>query len=110
MQSADPRTNLRRTGGKLVLVLVGCWVLLLVVGTITAAGGNSDIPLINWASIIVPGFALVPAGYYGLKLLRTSNPDEIKVLWPKCALYGVIGLALGIATIVSLNMIQNGNG
>jgi hypothetical protein len=110
MPSADPGTTLRRTGGKLVLVLVGCWVFLLVAGAVSAAGGNSDIPLINWVSIVVPGFALVPAGYYGLRLLRASSPAGVRVLWPKCALYGGIGLVLGVVTIVSLNMIANGNG
>ncbi|HET6483661.1 MAG TPA: hypothetical protein VFG35_26970 [Actinoplanes sp.] len=110
MQPASLGMTLRRTAAKLVLVLAGCWVLFLVAGVITAAGGSSDIPWINWVSILFPGFALVPAGYYGIKLLRSSDPDVIRALWPKCAVYGVIGVVLGVVTVVALNMIQNANG
>jgi drug/metabolite transporter (DMT)-like permease len=99
-----------RVGGNFVLLLAGCWLLLLIAVSTAAASGDSDIPPINWVPAIVPGFALVPAAYYAVKSKRSSNPEEVKALWHKCALYGGIGLALGIVTIVQLNAMQNGAG
>jgi hypothetical protein len=107
--SADPATELRRVVGKLVLFLAGCYTLLLVAGVAVLAQGRTDIPLINLVSALFPGLAFAPAAYYGVKLHTTTDPAKTKALWPKCALYGAIGLALLVATVVVLDQVNKAN-
>ena len=106
MPPADLKTTWRRVGGNFVLLLAGCWILVLIGVLAAATSGNSGIPLINWLTVIVPGFALIPASYYAVKFRRISDPEEATSVWNKCALYGCLGLILGIVTALSLNEIQ----
>ena len=106
MPAADLKTTWRRVGGNFVLLLTGCWILALVGVSAAAASGDSGIPLINWVTVLVPGFALIPGSYYAVKFRRTSDPEEATSVWNKCALYGCLGLILGVVTTLSLNAIQ----
>ena len=104
----DPALRLRQTVGSFVLILAGCWVLVMIAAIVALAQGDTKIPVINGVFAIVPGFALVPGAYLSVKLRRSRDPEEIKTLWPKSALYGTVGLILGIATFVVLAQIQKG--
>jgi hypothetical protein len=101
----DLKTTWRRVGGNFVLLLAGCWILVLIGVSAAAESGDSGIPLINWVTILVPGFALIPGSYYAVKFRRTSDPEEAASVWNKCALYGFLGLILGIGTTLSLNAV-----
>jgi len=108
LASDDPATELRLVVGKLGLFLAGCYALLLVAGVAVLAQGETDIPPINLVAVLVPGFAFVPAAYYGVKLHTTSDPERMRVLWPKCAAYGVAGLVLLVVTVVALDQVNKG--
>src|ERR1700733_13415865 len=73
---ADLKTTWRRVGGNFVLLLAGCWILVILGVSAAAASGNSGIPLINWATVLIPGLALIPGSYYAVKFRRTSDPEE----------------------------------
>jgi hypothetical protein len=108
LASDDPVTELRRVVGKLGLFVAGCYALLLVAGVAVLVQGETDIPLINLVTVLVPGSAFVPAAYYGVKLHTTSDPEQMRALWPKCAVYGVAGVVLLIATVVALDQVNKG--
>jgi hypothetical protein len=90
------------------LILAGCWVLVMIAVVVALAQGDTKIPVVNGMSAIVPGFALVPGAYLSVKLRRTKDPEQIKTLWPRSALYGAVGLILGIGTFVLLAQVQKG--
>lgn len=102
MPPADLKTTWRRVGGNFVLLLAGCWFLVIIAVSVAVASDNSGIPLINLVAVLVPGLALIPGSYYAVRFRRTSDPSA----WHKCALYGCLGLLLGIVTTLSLNAIQ----
>jgi len=104
----DPALRLRQSVGGFVLIVVTCWVFASIAFVIGLVSGG--VPLIRWLSVVVPGFALVPAAYLSVKLRLAKDADEIKALWPKSALYGGIGLALFISTVVVLVQVQEGSG
>ena len=104
----DPALRLRQTVGNFVLLLAGCWVLVMIAVVVGLAQGDTKIPVINSVFAIIPGCALVPGAFLSVKLLRAKDPEQVKTLWPKSALYGGIGLILGIATFVILAQIQEG--
>ena len=95
-------TEFQRLLGRFVLFLAGVWVLVLIAG-ITGSFRGASIPLMNWAIILVPGCAFVPATYYAVKLqMPKTSGEEVKALWPKAAGYGVAGIALLISAGYSL--------
>ena len=102
MAAYDPATELRRLVGKLAFFLAGCYAILLFSG-LTAVLRGSSIPLLSWATVLVPGAMFLPATYYAVKLHTTADPQRMKVLWPRCAIYSVIGLALLAGTAIALN-------
>jgi hypothetical protein len=67
---ADLKTTWRRVRGNFVLLLAGCWILVLLGVSAAATSGDSGIPLINRVTALVPGFALIPGSYYAVKFRR----------------------------------------
>jgi len=94
--------------GKFVLLLAGIWVMILVAGIAVLAQGQTNVPALNWATVLLPGCALVPGAYLSLKLLRTQDSEQIRDLWVKSALYGASGLVIGIGALVALVQMQKG--
>ena len=101
MASVDPATGLRRVAGKLVLFLVGCWLVVLVAGVAGAFRGATLEPL-NFAIMLIPGCALVPAAYFAAGMYRTTDPERVRQIWPKVVVYAVAGLVLLFGTAYGL--------
>lgn len=91
----------RRLIGKLILFLTGCWLIVLVAAVAGAFRGASVEPL-NFAIMLIPGCALVPAAYFAIGLFRTTDPAQMNRLVPKAIVYGVSGLVLLISTAYAL--------
>jgi hypothetical protein len=97
----DAATGLRRVAGKLVLFLAGCWLLVLIAGVAGAFRGAKIEPL-NFAIMLVPGCALVPAAYFTIGMLRSTDPERVRQLWPKVVVYALAGLVLLFGTAYGL--------
>jgi len=91
----------RRLIGKLILFLTGCWLLVLAAAVVGALRGASVEPL-NFALMLIPGCAFVPAAYFAIGLFRTTDPAQLNKLVPKAIVYGVSGLALLFSTAYAL--------
>ncbi len=97
---ADSGTDVRRALSNFALLIAGVWLLLTVIGVVVAVGGTADVPPIDILFFVIPGFALVPAAYYAVKVHQVADPAGQKRMLTRAGLFAVIGLALGIATIV----------
>lgn len=101
MTSDDPATGLRRVAGKLGLFLVGCWLVVLIAAVAGALRGAQVDPL-SFVIVLIPGCALVPAAYFAVGMLRTTDPQRVGQLWPKAVGYGAAGLVLLVGAGYSL--------
>ncbi|GGL18953.1 hypothetical protein [Mangrovihabitans endophyticus] len=98
-------TELRKLVGKLAFLLAFVYLLVLGGGLVTLASGT-QVSVITWPLILLPGAAFAPAVINAVRLHRTPEPAQMKNLWRSCALYTVIGLMLLIATAIILNQVQ----
>jgi hypothetical protein len=93
---------MRRLVGKFALLFAFVYVLVLLGGVIALVRGTS-LPLISWALILLPAAAFVPSVVDAVRLHQTSDPDRLRELWRRCALYSVIGIVLLVATAIVLD-------
>jgi hypothetical protein len=100
--AVDSTTEMRRLVGKFALLFAFGYVLVLLGGVIALVRGSS-LPLISWALILLPAAAFVPSVVDAVRLHQTSDPDRLKELWRRCALYSVIGIVLLVATAIILD-------
>jgi hypothetical protein len=102
----DPVRELQLVVGKLALLLTFVYLLTLVAAVIGIATGNT-LPVLGYAFLLLPGAAFFIAARDAIRLHRADDPQQAKALLRTCALYGVIGLALLIATGVILSAMGN---
>lgn len=76
-----------------MLFLTGCWLVVLVAGVAGALRGATADPL-NFAIMLIPGCALLPATNFAVGMLRTTDPQRMGRLWPKTVVFAVAGLVL----------------
>nr|WP_221375824.1 hypothetical protein [Actinoplanes polyasparticus] len=98
----NPVRELQLVVGKLALLLTFAYLLTLLAAMIGVATGNT-LPILGYAFLLLPGVAFYISARDAIKLHRADDPEQAKTLLRTCALYGVIGLALLIATGVILN-------
>jgi hypothetical protein len=97
----NPTTEMRRLVGKFALLFAFVYVLVLLGGVIALVRGSS-LPLISWALILLPAAAFVPSVVDAVRLHQTTDPDRMKQLWRRCALYSLIGIVLLATTAIIL--------
>jgi hypothetical protein len=98
----DPTTEMRRLVGKFALLFAFVYVLVLL-GSVIALVRGTSLPLISWALILLPAAAFVPSVMDAVRLHQTSDPDRMKALWRRCALYSLIGIVLLAVAAIILN-------
>ena len=98
-------TEMRRLVGKVALLIAFAYLLVLFGEVITLVQKTAT-PAVTWPLLILPAVAFVPSVTYAVQLHRTSDPDRMKILWPRCGLYALIGLALLIAAAAILNQVD----
>jgi hypothetical protein len=97
----NPTTEMQRLVGKFALLFAFVYVLVLLGGVIALVRGSS-LPLISWALILLPAAAFVPSVVDAVRLHQTTDPDRMKQLWRRCALYSLIGIVLLATTAIIL--------
>jgi hypothetical protein len=100
----QPATELRRLVGKFALLFAFSYLLFLMAGVFRAIRGPA-LPVEGWPLFLLPGAAFVPAVIEAVRLHRTSDPDRLKALWPRCAAYTIAGVVLIVAGTVAISKI-----
>lgn len=98
----QPATELRRLVGKFALLSAFIYLLYLMVGVIRAIRGPA-LPAEGWPLFLLPGAVFVPAVVYAVRLHRTSDPERLKALWPRCAVYTIAGVVLIVAGSIAIS-------
>ena len=97
--------EIRRLVGKFALLFAFIYVLVLV-GGIVALVQHVSVPIITWPLVLLPGAAFVPAVVDAIRLHRTLDPERLRDLWRRCAMYTVIGMVLLVATAIILSKVN----
>lgn len=98
-------TEMRRLVGKFALLFAFIYVLVLF-GGVVALSQDTSVPVITWPLLLLPAPGFVVGVMDAIKLHRTSDPERMKVLWRRCALYTAIGMVLLIADAIILNQVN----
>jgi hypothetical protein len=98
----DQAMELRRVVGKFALLIAFVYVIALVAAVIGLAKGTST-PVLGYAFLLLPAAAFVVSVRDAVRLHQTSDPERMKALWPRCALYAGIGLALLSAAVMIID-------
>jgi len=98
--------ELRRVVGKLALLIAFVYLLALVAAVVGLAKGTST-SVLGLVFLLLPAAAFVISVRDAVRLHQTSDPERMKALWPRCALYAGIGLALLIAAVVIIDRMGN---
>ncbi|WP_221328352.1 hypothetical protein [Actinoplanes sp. L3-i22] len=94
----------RRLAGKFVLLVAGVWIMGLV-AFIAAGAQGSWLPLPNLLIYLASGAALIPAGYFSVRLHATDDREVLDQLFPRavwCCLAGVAIFAAGFFLVLQL--------
>jgi hypothetical protein len=100
----QPAAELRRLVGKFALLFAFIYLLFLMTGVFRAIRGPS-LAVEGWPLFLIPGAAFVPAVVNAVRLHRTSDPDRLKTLWPRCAAFTVAGMVLIVAGTIAISKI-----
>src|SRR4051794_6139235 len=84
---------MHRLTGKFAMFFTGAY-LLVVFGVVFSAATGRPAPLLTWLLLSLPAIAFTPAVIVAVRLHRTSDLDQTRALWRRCALFAVAGLAL----------------
>jgi hypothetical protein len=101
----EPAIAMRRLVGKFALLLAFVYILVLF-GGVVGLVQDTSVPAITWPLILLPAPAFVVAVRDAVRLHRSTEPERMKALWRRCALFTVIGLVLLIAGAVILNQVN----
>jgi len=105
MKPTAETTEMRRLVGKVALLIAFIYLLVLLGGVI-ALVQDVSVPAITWPLLILPAAAFIPSVGYAVQLHRISDPGRMKILWRRCGLCALTGIAMLIATAIILNQVN----
>lgn len=89
----EAKLTLQRLVGKFALLFAFIYALMVAAGFIRVFQGDR-VPVSTWLLLILPGIAFVPAVRDAVGLHRTTDPARLGLLWKRCGLSAVAGMAL----------------
>jgi 4-hydroxybenzoate polyprenyltransferase len=99
------QVDLRWYSSALAFFLAGVYLLVVFALVVTTVTGN-PIPLVGWPVALVPAVVFVYSSIDAVKLHRTTDDAESKVLWRRSLLLAVMGAVLTAAVVVIINRIE----